>query len=164
MRLFVVSLFAMSVLVGCVESDEGTPSAAPEPLKGCPTGEAAAVQAERGDRGYSALDAKEWVVFEWCYYSAGAEGGLTVETREVRVDGNFWAAARGLKDTSLEPNVGCDLVARPPQLFLVAEADEGDRYVTRPPVDGCGSPQAEFLDLLETTGYTVTAKEPVTTD
>lgn len=164
MRLLVASVFVMGTVVGCAGGDAGTPSVAPQPLTGCPTGEAAAVQAERGDRGYSALDAREWVVFEWCYYSAETGGGLMVENRQARADGNFWAAARELKDTDLEPNVGCDLVARPPQLFLVAEADGGDRYVARVPVDGCGSPQSEFTQLLETTGYTVTAKESVTAD
>lgn len=164
MRLLIASLLAMGALAGCATDDEGSPSVTPRPLTGCPTGEATAVQSERGDLGYSALDAKEWGVFEWCSYVAETDGGLMVETRRVHVDEDFWATARDVQDTTLEPDVGCDLAARPPRVFLVAESDEGDRHVARVPVDGCGSPRSEFIDLLETTGYAVTAKEPVTSD
>ncbi len=100
-------------------------------------------------------------MLEWCRYESDQDGHVTVETRRIDTDARFWEAAGRIRDQGLGAGKACDLAARLPELFLVAESEDGPRTAARVPADGCGSPRDEWIRLLEESGYEVTGSQPV---
>ena len=157
-----IALLILVLASGCsTPHDEARPEVSARPVAGCPVSEIEAVHVGRGDLGQTALGAGGLAVLEWCRYESDQDGHVTVETRRIDTDARFWEAAGRIRDQGLGAGKACDLVARLPEVFLVAESEDGPRMAARVPVDGCGSARDEWIRLLEESGYEVTGSQPV---